>query len=55
MNTQSTPQLPTHIGGYQHLEPDVICQEGDIYVEYGRAVDFVVLNVGEPVGAVEAA
>ncbi len=50
----STPQLPTHIGGYQHLEPDVICQHGDIYVEYGRPVNFVVLNVGEPVGVVEA-
>jgi hypothetical protein len=50
----STPLLPETIGGYQHLEPDVICQHGDIYVEYGRPVNFVVLSVGEPVGVVEA-
>jgi len=54
MTTPSTPQLPTDIGGFQHLEPDVICQHGDIYVEYGRPVAFVVLSVGKPVGVVEA-
>lgn len=37
----STPTLPAHIGGYQHLEPYVICQEGDIYVRDGKPVDFV--------------
>lgn len=54
MTTQSTPKLPRDIGGFQHLEPDVICQHGDIYVGCGRPVGFVVLSVGEPVGVVEA-
>jgi hypothetical protein len=36
MTTQSTPQLPRDIGGFQHLEPDVICQHGDILVSEGK-------------------
>jgi hypothetical protein len=51
MTTQSP--LPTHIGGYQHLEPDVITRSGDIYVEDGKPVGFVVENLGVPVGEVE--
>jgi len=54
MTTQSTPQLPTHIGGYQHLEPDVICQHGDIYVLDGKPDSFVTFSVGDPVADAEA-
>lgn len=36
MTTQSTPKPPRDIGGFQHLEPDVICQHGDILVSDGR-------------------
>jgi len=54
MTTQSTPKLPRDIGGYQHLEPDVICQEGDIYVNDGKPVSFVQSCLGEKVAAAEA-
>lgn len=54
MTTQSTPKLPRDIGGFQHLEPDVICQEGDIYVLDGKPIDFVQGWVGNPVGLTEA-
>lgn len=51
----STPQLPTHIGGYQHLEPDVICQEGDIYVANGSPDRAVASYIGFTVGEAENA
>lgn len=47
MTTQSTPKLPETIGGYQHLEPDVICQEGDIYVADGKPTGFVNNFIGD--------
>lgn len=49
----SAPQLPTHIGGYQHLAPDVICQEGDIYVFHGRPASFVESFIGHTVEETE--
>jgi hypothetical protein len=46
-------QLPTDIGGYQHLAPDVICQEGDIYVSDGKPFGFVEAHIGDFVGNTE--
>jgi hypothetical protein len=46
-------QLPTDLGGYQHLEPDVICQEGDIYVHEGKPICFLEGHVGQTVAAAE--
>ncbi len=50
--TQFQP-LPATIGGYQHLEPDVICQEGDIYVEDGKPTGFVNDFIGDHVSFAE--
>jgi len=49
MTTPSTPQLPTDIGGFQHLEPDVICASGDIYVREGKPSSLVEAYIGLPV------
>jgi hypothetical protein len=46
-------ELPSDLGGLQHLAPDVICQEGDIYVQGGRPVGLVVANIGRTVEAAE--
>lgn len=51
MNTERP--LPADIGGYQHLEPDVICQEGDIYVDGGKPVGVVFFNLGTTVSFAE--
>lgn len=40
--------LPTHIGGYQHLAPDVIVEEGDIWVQDGKPVAFVGVTLNYP-------
>lgn len=53
--TTPTTQLPDSIGGYQHLEPDVICRANDIYVYGGAPVGFVSINAGTPVGMFEEA
>jgi len=45
--------LPSHIGGYQHLEPDVLCASGDIYVCDGIPEAFVSWGVGRTVGRME--
>jgi hypothetical protein len=42
-------ELPSDLGGYQHLAPDVICQEGDIYVSNGKPVFFVDGYIGRKV------
>ena len=47
------PRLPETIGGYQHLAPDVICQEGDIYVNDGKPLDFVQAHIGRTVAHAE--
>jgi hypothetical protein len=47
-------ELPTDLGGLQHLAPDVICQEGDIYVEGGKPFEFVVQCIGMAVGHAES-
>lgn len=39
-------ELPTHIGGYQHLAPDVITKDGDILVFDGKPVGFLTTLVG---------
>jgi len=37
----TTPtRLPATIGGFQHLEPDVICQPGDMFVREGKPKGF---------------
>ncbi len=46
-------ELPAHIGGFQHLEPDVTIEHGDIYVERGVPAGFCVATVGEQVGRIE--
>jgi hypothetical protein len=46
-------ELPTDIGGFQHLAPDVICQDGDIYVCDGVPVGFVGLYRGDTVEEAE--
>jgi hypothetical protein len=46
-------ELPGDLGGFQHLAPDVICQEGDIFVMYGTPVDFVRAYVGATVATAE--
>jgi hypothetical protein len=46
-------QLPADIGGYQHLAPDVICQEGDIYVQDGKPEMFVAGYIGSTVEKTE--
>lgn len=46
--------LPKHIGGYQHLEPEVIIQVGDILVCNGAVQGFATPFYGEPVGRAEA-
>lgn len=51
--SNSTTELPRDIGGYQHLEPDVICQEGDIYVFDGKPTGFVIEHIGDSVGMTE--
>ena len=45
--------LPQHIGGYQHLEPEVIAQADDILVSHGQPVDFCHEWAGETVESVE--
>lgn len=45
--------LPTHLGGYQHLAPDVIVQKGDIYVDRGEPREFCGLSIGHNVGVSE--
>ena len=37
----NTPTLPEHIGGLQHLAPDAIAHESDIYVLDGKPNAFV--------------
>lgn len=51
--TNSTTELPRDIGGYQHLEPDVICQLGDIYVDGGEPDRFVDCYIGKTVEQAE--
>lgn len=51
----STLTLPAHIGGYQHLAPDIIAREDDIYVLDGIPDHFVELNAGQSVGHLEDA
>jgi hypothetical protein len=51
----NTTELPETIGGYQHLAPDVICQEGDIYVRDGKPYFFVYGCIGESVSIAEQA
>jgi hypothetical protein len=46
-------QLPADLAGLQHLAPDVICQEGDIFVMDGTPVDFVRAYIGETVASAE--
>lgn len=36
----TTPTLPTDLGGYQHLEPNVISESGDIIVRHGKPLFF---------------
>ena len=47
MEPMKTQELPSHIGGYQHLEPDVVVRPDDILVEDGRPVEYVGFAVGE--------
>lgn len=49
----TTPKLPEHIGGFQHLEPDVVTAEGDILVVDGKPCGFVTALCGLTVGRVE--
>jgi hypothetical protein len=46
-------ELPSSIAGLQHLAPDVICQEGDIYVDAGTPTGFVVAKIGSTVSDAE--
>lgn len=46
--------LPTHIGGYQHLEPDVKIQLGDIYVDHGVPMGWCFHTIGGNVGLCES-
>jgi len=48
-------ELPTHLGGLQHLEPDVIAKADDIYVQDGVPHHFVQYNAGQKVGDLELA
>lgn len=50
MNTQ---ELPKHIGGYQHLAPDVIAKADDIFVRSGEVRGFVAEYEGQAVAALE--
>lgn len=52
MNTQ---ELPKHIGGYQHLAPDVVVQEGDICVLDGVPDCFCRATIGTKVYDAEEA
>jgi hypothetical protein len=47
--------LPTHLGGLQHLAPDVVTLRDDIYVANGRIMRFVTEAAGRTVGELEAA
>lgn len=47
----NTLKLPEHIGGYQHLEPDVITTAGDILVVDGKPIGFS--PIGFSVASVE--
>lgn len=50
----TTYPMPTHIGGLQHLEPDVRCQAGDVYVADGEPLGLVLgAMVGRLVGEAE--
>lgn len=52
----STTTLPTHLGGYQHLEPDVIPKSDDILVRNGMPFAFfsqILADVPETVGETE--
>lgn len=50
----NTPTLPEHIGGLQHLAPDVIAHESDIYVLDGKPNAFVGRErSGYPVASLE--
>ncbi len=50
----STPELPSHIGGYQHLAPDTPMMEGDIYVFDGKPNQFIHASAfGKPVSEFE--
>lgn len=51
----NTPELPAHIGGYQHLQSFVPIKTGDIFVDAGRIVAFADNWIGCTVGQAEAA
>ena len=51
----NTPELPTHLGGLQHLQPDVIAKADDVYVRDGVPRGFVKSNAGEKVETLERA
>lgn len=38
-------ELPTHIGGYQHLVPEEITREGDILVRDGNPIAFLAAGI----------
>ena len=48
----NTP-FPNDLAGYQHLEPWVTIEDGDIYVEYGIPMTFCKWSVGAKVGETE--
>lgn len=48
-----TEKLPLHIGGYQKLEPDVICKPDDIYVLDGIPLLYVGADAGKSVYEIE--
>lgn len=50
----STTELPTHIGGYQHLEPDVVSSRDDIMVRDGCVIRFCESWAPAKVGHIEA-
>lgn len=51
MNTQ---ELPKHLGGYQHIQPEIIVRADDILVDSGKVVQFAGdLYEGYTVGRIE--
>jgi hypothetical protein len=50
----STTELPAHIGGLQHLEPDVMAVVGDVLVTDGHPDSLVNALAGLTVGEIEA-
>lgn len=52
-NPDTKTSLPTDLGGWQHLAPDAVIQEGDIYVKDGEPAGWASVCVGRPVGRTE--